>query len=58
MDSTLSFRVDDDLIDYIDALADEYDTTRSEIARHLLDNGSRAHKYYPGFDVDPDNRNR
>lgn len=52
-DTTISVRVDDDLLEYLDGLADRYDTTRSEVARHLLDNGTRAHKYYPEFEIDP-----
>lgn len=52
-DTTISVRVDDDLVEYLDGLADQYDTTRSEVARHLLDNGTRAHKYYPEFNIDP-----
>ena len=55
-DTTISIRVDDDLADYIDRLADRYDTTRSDVARHLLDTGSRAHKYYPEFEIDPNDR--
>ena len=51
-DATISVRVDDDLLRYVDRLADEHGTTRSEVARHLLDNGSRAHKYYPEFELD------
>lgn len=54
--TTISVRVDDDLADYLDELADQYDTTRSDVARHLLDNGSRAHKYYPEFEIDPNGR--
>ena len=51
-DATISVRVDPSLLDYIDQLADQHDTTRSEVARHLLDNGSRAHKYYPEFSLE------
>lgn len=51
-DATISVRVDDDLADYLDQLAEQHDTTRSEVARQLLDNGSRAHKYYPEFEID------
>ena len=56
-DTTISFRVDDDLADHLDELADRYDTTRSDIARHLLDNGTRAHKYYPEFNINPHAQN-
>ena len=52
-DTTISVRVDEELVEYLDSLADRYDTTRSEVARNLLDNGSRAHKYYPEFNIDP-----
>jgi len=52
-DTVVSVRVDDDLLEYIDGLADQHGTTRSEVARHLLDNGTRAHKYYPEFEIDP-----
>lgn len=51
-DTTISVRVDDDLLNHIDHLAEQHDTTRSEVARHLLDNGSRARKYYPEFEID------
>ena len=52
-DATISVRVDEELVEYLDTLADRYDTTRSDVARNLLDNGSRAHKYYPEFNIDP-----
>ena len=51
-DSTVSARVDDDLLDYIDELADRHDTSRSEVVRHLLSNGTRAHKYYSEFEIE------
>lgn len=52
-DTTISFRVSDEFVEYLDDLADRYDTTRSEVARHLLDNGTRAHKYYSEFSICP-----
>jgi len=35
------------VLDKIDRLAEEHNTTRSAILRNLLDNGLRAQKYYP-----------
>lgn len=51
-DETISVRVDASLLSYIDQLAGQHDATRSDVARQLLDNGSRAHKYYPEFEID------
>mgnify|MGYP006280646529 FL=1 len=51
--TTLSFRVDEDMIETLDRVAEKHDSTRSEVARHALDNGLRAHKYYPEFSINP-----
>jgi len=49
--STISVRVDDELLEHVDQLAEQHNTTRSEVARHLLDNGARAQKYYSEFEL-------
>ena len=56
-DETLSFRVDKETIEFLDRMAEKYDYSRSELARHLLENGTRAHKYYEEFSVVPDDQN-
>jgi len=53
---TLSFRVDEETIAFLDRMAEKYDYSRSELARHLLENGTRAHKYYEEFSVAPEDR--
>jgi predicted transcriptional regulator len=47
-------RLPDDMANHIEKIADDHDTTESEVIRHLLDNGLRATKYYPEeFDKTP-----
>jgi predicted transcriptional regulator len=53
MKETHAVRLPDSLSDKVEELANEHDTTESEVMRHLLDNGLRAHKYYDGFEIDP-----
>jgi len=50
---TLSVKVDPERKETIQDIAEEYDATQSEVLRHLLDNGIRAHKYYDGFEIRP-----
>jgi len=48
-------KLPDDQADHIDNLADEYDTSRAAILRSAIDDGLRAHKYYPeDFEINPE----
>jgi len=52
---TVTVKIPDDQADKIDRLADEFDTSRAAILRSAIDDGLRAHKYYPDdFGLDPE----
>lgn len=51
----LSVQVPEDWADTIDKLADKHDTSRAAVLRSAIDDGLRAHKYYPDeFAINPE----
>lgn len=52
---TVTVRVPDDWTDSIDRLAEKHETSRAAVLRSAIDDGLRAHKYYPGeFAINPE----
>lgn len=48
-------KLPDEQAEKVDALADEFDTSRAAILRSAIDDGLRAYKYYPDdFGIDPE----
>jgi hypothetical protein len=51
----IGVQLPDEWIDKMDELADEHDIERSAVMRSVIDNGLRAHKYYPEeFEIVPE----
>ena len=51
----VTVKIPDEQADHIDNLADEYDSSRAAILRSAIDDGLRAHKYYPeDFGLEPE----
>jgi hypothetical protein len=56
---TLTVRIPDDQADRIDDIAEEHDTSRAAVLRSAIDDGLRAHKYYPDeFGINPERYER
>lgn len=52
---TATVKIPDDWAEQIDKLADEHDTSRAAVLRSAIDDGLRAHKYYPDeFAINPE----
>jgi len=51
----VTVKLPDDQVDTLDRLADEHDTSRAAVLRSAIDDGLRAHKYYPDdFTINPE----
>lgn len=52
---TVTVKIPEDWADSIDRLAEEHDTSRAAVLRSAIDDGLRAHKYYPDeFAINPE----
>lgn len=52
---TVTVKIPEDWAENIDRLADEHGTSRASVLRSAIDDGLRAHKYYPEeFAINPD----
>jgi len=48
-------KLPEDWIDTLDKIAEEHDTSRAAVLRSAIDDGLRAHKYYPDdFAINPE----
>lgn len=51
----VTVKVPDDWVDNIDSIAEEHETSRAAVLRSAIDDGLRAHKYYPDeFAINPE----
>jgi predicted DNA-binding protein len=52
---TVTVKVPDDWVDSLDNLAENHGTSRAAVLRSAIDDGLRAHKYYPeDFEMNPE----
>jgi predicted transcriptional regulator len=52
---TVTVKVPDDWVNSLDSLAEDHDTSRAAVLRSAIDDGLRAHKYYPDeFALNPE----
>ena len=52
---TATVKLPEEWIDSLDRIAEEHDTSRAAVLRSAIDDGLRAHKYYPeDFAINPE----
>jgi hypothetical protein len=52
---TVTVKVPDDWVNSLDSLAEKHDSSRAAVLRSAIDDGLRAHKYYPDeFGINPE----
>lgn len=56
---TVTVKLPDDWVDSLDDLAEDHETSRAAVLRSAIDDGLRAHKYYPDdFAINPEQYER
>lgn len=51
---SVATRISEGNKDRIEELAEQCDMSESEVLRHAIDQGLRAHKYYEEFEIRPE----